>query len=62
MKFKQWILEQNKKNNTFIKLIRTTLNDSNNKQIYIIRESDGYDINEIIINKKLIKKINNIIK
>ena len=62
MKFKQWILEQNKKNNTFIKLIRTTLNDSNNKPIYIIRESDGDDINEIIINKKLIKKINNIIK
>tara|TARA_Y100000401_G_scaffold100724_1_gene89780 strand:+ start:278 stop:457 length:180 start_codon:yes stop_codon:yes gene_type:complete len=59
MEFEQWVLEQNKKNNTFIKLIRTTLN---NKPIYIIRESDGYDINEIIINKKLIKKINNIIK
>tara|TARA_Y100001938_G_scaffold140663_1_gene209197 strand:- start:403 stop:570 length:168 start_codon:yes stop_codon:yes gene_type:complete len=55
MKFKQWILKKDNKNNTFTKLIK-------NEDCFLIKQSDGIDIETIVITKKDIEQITNIIK
>tara|TARA_R100001082_G_scaffold101346_1_gene70872 strand:+ start:90 stop:272 length:183 start_codon:yes stop_codon:yes gene_type:complete len=60
MKFKQWILEENKRTGTFTKLTKSIGNFYQN--IYVLKQCDGEEINEIVITKKDIDKIRNIIK
>ena len=55
MKYKQWILRQNKVDNTFTKLIKS---DNN----FLIKQCDGIDIETIVITKKDIKDITKLIK
>ena len=55
MKFKQWILKQNKSDNTFTKLIK-------NDNTFLIRQCDGIDIETIVITKEDIKNITRLIK
>ena len=62
MKFKQWILEENKRTETFTKLIKSATKYSFYQPVYILRQSDGKEINEIVITKEDIDKIRNIIK
>ena len=55
MKFKQWILRQNKKTNEFTKLVKSD-------NCFLITQCDGIDVETIVITKKDIKEITKLIK
>ena len=55
MKFKQWILRENKNTGEFTKL------QKNNNTFFIV-QSDGIDIETVVITKKDVEQITKLIK
>ena len=55
MKFKQWILRENKKTGEFTKL-------QNSNNTFLIVQGDGIDIDRIVITKKDVEQITKLIK